>query len=75
MLRTAITDKVKDQLKGLPGKPGCYIYKDEAGEVLYVGKALVLKNRVRSYFQESTRHGARIERMVRKVPDRSRARG
>lgn len=69
MLRSAITEKVKDQLKALPAKPGCYIYKDEAGEVLYVGKALVLKNRVRSYFQESTRHGARIERMVRKVRD------
>src|SRR5688572_329335 len=57
------------KLKGLPAKPGCYIYKDGAGEVLYVGKALSLRNRVRSYFQKSTRHGARIARMVRKVAD------
>ena len=69
MPRSALPETVADKLKALPAKPGCYIYKDEAGEVLYVGKALVLKNRVRSYFQASTRHGARIERMVRKVRD------
>lgn len=61
--------QVQEKLKSVPGKPGCYIYRDEAGEVLYVGKALVLKNRVRSYFQASTRHGARIARLVRKVAD------
>src|SRR2546423_2055998 len=66
---TTFPEKVTEKLKKLPAKPGCYIYKDLAGEVLYVGKALVLKNRVRSYFQASTRHGARIERMVRKVAD------
>jgi excinuclease ABC subunit C len=65
----ARTDQVIEQLKKLPGKPGCYIYKGEKGEVLYVGKALSLKNRVRSYFQESTRHGLRIERLVGKVRD------
>src|SRR5438067_10173104 len=66
---TTFPEKVTEKLKKLPAKPGCYIYKDAAGEVLYVGKALDLKNRVRSYFQASTRHGARIERMVRKVAD------
>jgi len=66
---TTFPETVTEKLKKLPAKPGCYIYKDAAGEVLYVGKALVLKNRVRSYFQASTRHGARIERMVRKVAD------
>lgn len=66
---TTFPETVTEKLKKLPNKPGCYIYKDAAGEVLYVGKALVLKNRVRSYFQASTRHGARIERMVRKVKD------
>jgi excinuclease ABC subunit C len=69
MPKNALPAKVTEKLKSLPAKPGCYIYKDVAGEVLYVGKALVLKNRVRSYFQASTRHGARIERMVRKVCD------
>jgi excinuclease ABC subunit C len=69
MRTSSFPELVTEKLKKLPAKPGCYIYKDAAGEVLYVGKALVLKNRVRSYFQASTRHGARIERMVRKVCD------
>lgn len=60
---------VLERLKKLPIQPGCYIYRDAKGDVLYVGKALVLKNRVRSYFQASTRHGARIARMVRRVAD------
>ena len=67
--RRALPEIVEQKLKRLPGQPGCYIYHDEQGKVLYVGKALSLKNRVRSYFQDSTRHGARIERMVRKVAD------
>jgi len=58
---------VQNQLKALPAQPGCYIYRDETGEVLYVGKALSLKSRVRSYFQKSTRHSNRIARMVAKV--------
>jgi len=64
-----VSEKVTAQLKKLPAKPGCYIYRSEDGSVLYVGKALVLKNRVRSYFQSSTRHDARIARMVRQVAD------
>lgn len=64
-----ITDHVREQLKTIPKSPGCYIYRDEKGEVLYVGKALVLRNRVRSYFQESTRHSSRIERLVHRVRD------
>lgn len=58
---------VVEFLKKLPSNPGCYIYHDENDAVLYVGKALSLKNRVRSYFQKSARHGPRIERLVRKV--------
>ncbi len=58
---------LSDALKSLPVKPGCYIYRDDKGEVLYVGKAINLRNRVRSYFQESTRHGLRIARLVKKV--------
>jgi excinuclease ABC subunit C len=67
--KRTLTENVQEKLKRLPGKPGCYIYKDEQGGVLYVGKALSLKNRVRSYFQDSARHGARINRMVGKVRD------
>ncbi len=62
-------DLVVEKLKKLPAKPGCYLYHGEKGEVLYVGKALVLRNRVRSYFHASTRHSNRIERLVRKVRD------
>ncbi|HTQ11777.1 MAG TPA: excinuclease ABC subunit UvrC, partial [Fimbriimonadaceae bacterium] len=69
VLKSKIPENVSEKLKQLPGKPGCYIYKDKSGEVLYVGKAVVLKNRVRSYFQESTRHDLRIERMVNRVAD------
>ncbi len=63
------TDAVAEKLKNLPAKPGCYIYRDEKNEVLYVGKAISLKSRVRSYFQSSTRHGNRIARLVAKVRD------
>jgi len=65
----SVPENVAEKLKQLPKQPGCYIYRDEKGEVLYVGKAINLRNRVRSYFQKSTLHGARIERMVFRVRD------
>lgn len=64
-----VPDSVIEKLKRLPKSPGCYIYKDEDGDILYVGKAVVLRNRVRSYFQTSTKHGIRIERLVSKIRD------
>ncbi len=64
-----VPDTVVEKLKKVPKSPGCYIYTNEKGEVLYVGKAIVLRNRVRSYFQTSTKHGIRIERMVSKIHD------
>lgn len=64
-----ITDQVQERLAILPAQPGCYIYKDDAGSVLYVGKAVSLRNRVRSYFQPSAKHGPRIGRLVGKVRD------
>lgn len=64
-----VAEVVLEKLKKLPNQPGCYIYRDAKEEVLYVGKALSLRNRVRSYFQDSTRHGPRIERLVSKVAD------
>lgn len=67
--KRVVHELVLEKLKSLPPKPGCYIYMGAAGEVLYVGKAISLRNRVRSYFQDSTRHGPRIERLVSKVRD------
>jgi excinuclease ABC subunit C len=69
MAKSTCAPLVLEKLSKLPGDPGCYIYKDAKGQVLYVGKALSLKNRVRSYFQESARHGPRIARLVSKVCD------
>ena len=69
MSKSKWPDQVVQKLKKLPAKPGCYIYRNDKGEVLYVGKAISLRNRVRSYFQESTRHGLRIARLVTKVRD------
>ncbi|WP_322509140.1 excinuclease ABC subunit UvrC, partial [Anaerolinea sp.] len=48
-----ISEHLQQILDNLPTRPGCYIYKNEAGEVIYVGKAVNLRNRVRSYFNES----------------------
>ena len=43
-----------DKLETLPVQPGCYLFKDKKGEVVYVGKAKSLRSRVRSYFQDGT---------------------
>ena len=55
---------IQEELKKLPGKPGVYIMHDEKDEIIYVGKAISLKNRVRQYFQSSRNKGAKIEQMV-----------
>jgi excinuclease ABC subunit C len=65
----SLPTELQEKLKKLPTTPGCYIYRDVKGDVLYVGKAINLRNRVRSYFQKSTNHGLRIARMVSKVHD------
>lgn len=55
---------IQEELKKLPGKPGVYIMHDEKDNIIYVGKAISLKNRVRQYFQSSRNKGAKIEQMV-----------
>ena len=55
---------IQEELKKLPGKPGVYLMHDEKDEIIYVGKAVSLKNRVRQYFQSSRNRGAKIEQMV-----------
>ena len=51
--------QIEEELKKLPGKPGVYIMHGEKDEIIYVGKAVSLKNRVRQYFQSSRNKGAK----------------
>ncbi len=57
------------QLKILTDKPGVYIMKNSLGEVIYVGKAKVLKNRVRQYFQNSKNHSEKVRAMVKNIAE------
>jgi excinuclease ABC subunit C len=63
-----VTEHVERQLKALPARPGVYLFRDERGEVLYIGKAKSLRPRVRSYFQRST--GGRVQ--IAQLPERVR---
>ena len=58
---------VTETLQTLPERPGVYIMRDEKDHVIYVGKAVVLKNRVRSYFQASSRHSPKVLALVTKI--------
>jgi excinuclease ABC subunit C len=62
-------DRLKVRLKEVPSEPGCYLLRDASDRILYIGKAKVLRNRVRSYFQSGSGHGhsPRISLMVRQV--------
>lgn len=55
---------IEEELKKLPAKPGVYLMHDEKDDIIYVGKAISLKNRVRQYFQASRNKGAKIDQMV-----------
>ena len=55
---------IQEELKKLPGRPGVYIMHDQKDNIIYVGKAISLKNRVRQYFQSSRNKGVKIEQMV-----------
>lgn len=58
---------IQEELKKLPGKPGVYLMHDDKDAIIYVGKAVSLKNRVRQYFQSSRNKGAKIEQMVSRI--------
>ena len=64
-----MNEKIQSVLNSLPHKPGIYIMKDAQGTILYVGKAISLYNRVRSYFQESSDLSPKNRSMVAKVED------
>ena len=55
---------IEEELKKLPARPGVYLMHDEKDAIIYVGKAISLRNRVRSYFRESTNKSPKIEKMV-----------
>ncbi len=60
---------LKDKLEQLPERPGVYLYRDRHGEVIYVGKAKSLRQRVRSYFQPGAQHPPRIANLVAEIAD------
>jgi len=60
---------LKDKLQTLPTRPGVYLMKDEGGEVIYVGKAINLRNRVRSYFQAAASHSLKLHRLIYHIAD------
>ncbi|MFN9623352.1 MAG: excinuclease ABC subunit UvrC [Cyanobacteriota bacterium] len=60
-------EQLAQRLRDIPSEPGCYLMRDGEDRILYIGKAKVLRNRVRSYFQTSQNHSPRISLMVRQV--------
>ncbi|MFN3307871.1 MAG: excinuclease ABC subunit UvrC [Anaerolineales bacterium] len=64
-----LPEQIATLLPNLPTRPGCYLMKDREGKVIYVGKAVNLRNRVRSYFHAVQQLSPRIQRMVEKVAD------
>jgi excinuclease ABC subunit C len=64
-----ISHELKLIVDNIPAKPGCYVMKDDSGKVLYVGKAINLRNRVRSYFHSSSKHNRKTAELVRHIAD------
>ncbi|MBS4191523.1 excinuclease ABC subunit UvrC [Bacillus sp. FJAT-49705] len=62
-----MNEMIKNKLMLLPDQPGCYLMKDRQGTIIYVGKAKILKNRVRSYFTGS--HDGKTQRLVNEIED------
>lgn len=62
-------DKLDGILSTLPDKPGCYLMKNEKEDIIYVGKAINLKNRVRSYFQKTASHNYKTRQLVKSIRD------
>lgn len=69
MATVSLTPKLKAKLKELPKEPGVYFHKNREGEVIYVGKAAILRNRVRQYFQSPERKDAKTRALVAEIDD------
>lgn len=68
-LAAGFSDNIKNALAVLPEKPGVYLMHDASGKVIYVGKAVVLKNRVRSYFRNLASHTPKVKAMVAQIAE------
>ncbi len=64
-----LPEKVVQKLENLPDSPGCYLMLNSEGKVIYVGKAIVLRNRVRSYFHVSAQHSPKTQALVEEIRD------
>ncbi len=64
-----ISNVLEEKLKQLPRVPGVYFHKDASGEIIYVGKAAVLRNRVRQYFQKSRTRDVKTDVLVSEIAD------
>lgn len=62
-----MNESIAKTLAVLPDKPGVYIMRDEHGKIIYIGKAVVLKNRVRSYFRNLASHTVKVKALVAKL--------
>jgi excinuclease ABC subunit C len=62
-----LTPKLQGIINNLPRKPGCYLMKNKDGKIIYVGKAIDLNSRVRSYFHKSAQHTKKINKLVREI--------
>lgn len=68
-LRKGISMDLQEKLSLLPMSPGVYLMKDKDDQIIYVGKAINLRSRVRSYFQSSKHHGAKVKALVERIAD------
>ncbi len=60
---------IEEELKRLPTTPGVYIHKESLGDVIYVGKAVNLRNRVRSYFRKASQHDSKVRALVSNIAE------
>ena len=64
-----MTDLIRERLKSVPNRPGCYLMRDRRGVIIYVGKAKNLRRRVSSYFRPGAKHPPKVRSMVDTVYD------
>ena len=64
-----MNDTIRQKLKTLPTNPGVYLMKDKDGKIIYVGKAINLRNRVRSYFRAQPKEAVKTKALVRHIED------